>query len=277
MSTGHRRTLLIAILLSAARIAAAQCVLPPVAQLPTGYLTTPAARYSQALTYADHQCLAEARLLLAEAEAGLASQKGDRAATLRNLVGLARDYVEAIDAIGRGQNTAGYARLRRIIEQGANVVSFRAVIKLGTAIVREADMAQWRVVEEPLQELSRRGHIEADFLLIERNIKSEGIPAAIARIERRLEDRDDIQTNLSLHVLLVDLYARAEQFIDAQLLLATLERDAAATLLDVTMRKRLLTVGLTVSSALVNQGRTEFTNQRDAYALALAEIKRFVP
>jgi hypothetical protein len=64
--------------------------------------------------------------------------------------------------------------------------------------------------------------------------------------------------------------------VDAELLLSQLEPDAADTLLDLGMRQRLLAVGVAVSDALVQQGRAEFTLQRDAYARALAEIRRFV-
>lgn len=268
-------SLAIVALLSCAGIVCAQCVIPPVAHIAGVYLTTPAARYTQALTYVDHHCFAEARALLAEAAADLVSQSGVRAATLRNLVVSANEYVGALEALDRGQRPAGYDVLQRVIERGANVVSLRAVITLGTAVVRDPDSARWRFVQEPLQELARRGYVEADILLIERQILGEGVAAGIALVEHRLEEERALQHALSLQVFLVELYARAKRLVDALLLLNTLERDAADTLLDLTMRRRLLMAGVTVSSALVTQGRTELTEQRETYIRALAELKRF--
>jgi hypothetical protein len=268
--------LIAAVVPATAQSALAQCVLGPVTAA-GGFLSTPAARYAQALTYADHQCLTEAESLLSVAATDLASQTGDRAAVLRNLVASAREYVHAIAALHRGEREAGYASLQRIIERGINVVSVRAALELGTAIVHAADDPRWRFVEEILHELSRRGDVRADFLLVERRIDVNGIDTAIAALAERLHDEKDVQRALSLQLFLIELYARAGRLIDAQLLLVALERDAADTLLDLEMRKRLLTVGVAVSNALVSQGRREFSGYQDAYSRALADIKRFAP
>jgi len=258
-----------------AHAARAQCALPQVTPAPAGLFGTPAARYAQALTYADHQCLTEAKGLLAEAAAGLASQTGTRPAILRNLVASATEYVGALEAIARGDRNAGYAMLQRIVDRGPNAVGLRAALTLGTAIVRDRDDTRWQAVAEPLVELSRRGHVEAELLLVERVALRSGIPAAIAAVEKQLGEDHDLQRGLSLEVFLIELYSRANRWIDAELLLSVVERDAAETLLDLKMRKRLLEAGLAVSTTLVQQGRTEFTDQRDAYARALLELKRF--
>jgi hypothetical protein len=263
-------------LLAVSRAASAECILPPIAQASVFGLTTPAARYTQALTYADHQCLAEARALLKEAAAGLDGKTGGRELLLRNFVRFATDYVGALEALNAHDNQAAYTALRRIIQAGMNVVSLRAVLTLGKAIVANADPATWATVDEPLQELSRRGYVEADILLVERVMQSRGLPAGIADVEQRLQDTEDLQRALSLEVFLIELYSRASRWVDAELLLSQLEPDAADTLLDLGMRHRLLAVGVAVSDALVQQGRAEFTLQRDAYARALAEIRRFV-
>jgi hypothetical protein len=259
-----------------ATVASAECILPPIAQASVFGLTTPAARYTQALTYADHQCLPEAKALLKDAAAGLDGQTGGRTAILRNLVTFATEYVGALEALDAHDNQRAYTALRRIIQSGTNVVSLRAVITLGKAIVANGEPAMWTAVEEPLQELARRGYVEADMLLVERLVQSRGLSYGIADVEQRLEDAGDLQRALSLEVFLIELYSRAGRLLDAELLLSELEPDAADTLLDLGMRQRLLAVGVTVSEALVQQGRTEFTAQRDAYARALAEIRRFV-
>ena len=256
-------------------VASAQCVLPQV-QPTTGYLATPAARYAQALTYADHQCLNEAKALLTEAAAGLAGQSGTRAATLRNLVAAATDYVAALEALGRGERTAALATLQRIVERGTNVVSLRAAMTLGATLVREAGDDTWKTIEEPLSELSRRGYPEAESLLIERLAHTKGLAAAITNVEKRLAEDLDLQWALTLDVVLIELYTRAGRLVDANLLLSSVERNAAETLLDLRVRKRLLEAGLAVSNALIKQGRTEFIGQRDAYGRALLELKRFI-
>jgi hypothetical protein len=263
-------------LLAVSRAASAECILPPIAQSSVFGLTTPAARYTQALTYADHQCLPEAKALLKEAAAGLDGQTGGRTAVLRNLVTFATDYVDALEALDAHDNQAAYTKLRKVIAGGTNVVSLRAVLTLGKAIVGNADPAMWAIVDEPLQELARRGYVEADILLVERVVQSRGVPAGIAAVEERLDGLDDLQRALSLEVFLVELYSRAGRLVDAELLLSALEPDAADTLLDLGMRQRLLVAGLAVSEALVQQGRAEFAPQRDAYARAVAEIRRFV-
>jgi hypothetical protein len=253
-------------------LASAECVLPPAA----GYLATPNARYAQALTYADHRCFKEAKALLGEATAGLAKPTGVRDATLRNLVASATDYVAALESIEQRDLNAGYAMLQRIIDRGTNVVSLRAVMTLGRAVVLDADDTRWKGVVEPLSELSRRGYPEAELLLIQRLARRTGIPAAIGVIEDRLREELDLQRSLALEVLLIELYTRANRLTDANLVLSAVAREAASTLLDVNMRKRLLEAGLAVSDALVRQGRVEFSEQRDAYARALLEMKRFV-
>jgi hypothetical protein len=236
------------------------------------------AQYSQGLILIDSGCNAEAAAVLALARASLEGEPHRLPARddLLGLVVAASGLAAALNDLDADRPALAKAKLLSLVQGptpiAESVVRLRAV--LAVVPLLEASGPEWQQILNDIVILADRGFWKARRALMQRNFALGHGQEAINDLERSLLQGHDLQQSLALRILLLDTYSRSQRLLEARLMLASLDPDVGAKLLDPDLRLEFLQIALAVSRAWSAAGEYGAADAIRIYERAVAETRR---
>jgi hypothetical protein len=214
--------------------------------------SSPDSNLTLGVFYLDHRCYAEARGAFNAVIRGTGERSNARvAASASGFLQL----VDALELVEHGDLKLARDKLVQILREHFHTALLeRAPFLLADILARVPDPEAWKVLEEHLHEMARRGSWKARVFLANRLLAEGRGAEAITQAETELAGQLELPRRIELQLELAHLLFSQRRLAEAQLLLASLDSEVGRTVLDRDLRINFLLLAVKVWGERVRRG-----------------------
>lgn len=230
-------------------------------------------RFNKGLIYLDRNCPSEAAVEFAAAIRVLDAE-ASRSLTRNEFLDLSRAGLALAKAtlLLISDRKAGILAIHEVIKVfERSQVTMRAAFLLTTILSPTAP--EWDTLSTDLEILANTGYWKARKALLIREIAAGRGAAATSDLERRLNQRDDLQQAHALRILLAEAYQLTGRTLEAWIAIRSQDPDAGEEILDWELRVEFLRVAASIARARAAQGDTAAARAATIYETASREVQ----